>query len=335
MQAFHNQQAAASFRPLTMLVLASATAAALSAAPVAQAGGFPEHAVTLVVGYSPGGGVDAVARILSKSLSSALGQPVVIENRPGAGASIAAYDVARAAPDGYTLEVGDAALVTSPRLLKDIHYDVKRDFKVVSILTSSPLVLSVNTGSLAKTVNDLSTLAASSPRGYSFSSAGIGSTPHLAGELLKLKAGANFTHVPYRSSGPAMTDLVAGQLDFSFSTIAAALPFIRDNRLRAVATSGLKRSPQFPDVPTVAESYPGFDIEFFTVLVAPAKTPPEVLAKLNDAVRSAWASPEAKAALDKIGETAAAMPQADSTVFLHNQEKKFGDLIAGANIKVE
>ncbi|HTJ99525.1 MAG TPA: tripartite tricarboxylate transporter substrate binding protein [Bordetella sp.] len=306
------------------------------AAGSAAAASYPDHQITLVVPYAPGGGVDSVGRILSRGLSKELNQSVVVENRPGAGATVGAGYVKRAAADGYTMMVVDPALIINPSLMANLPYDALRDFTAVSMLTVSPLMLSVTNSLPAKSVADLQGLAKSGTQGLSFASAGIGTTPHMAGELFKLKTQGNFTHVPYKGSGPAMTDLISGQVQFSFSTIAAASPFVTTGKIRALATTGDKRSPDWPQLPTVAETLPGFKVLFWTGLFVPSQTPPDVVRKLNEAVTKVWQSSEAQDALKKIGETPAPpMTSPQSQEFVQSESKMWATVVKDANIKLD
>jgi tripartite-type tricarboxylate transporter receptor subunit TctC len=324
-----------SARRFSLIAIAASVAFGLLGLKQAAASTYPAHPITLVVAYAPGGGVDTVARFLALELGRILKQSVIIENRPGAVGTIGASAVARAAPDGYTLFVGDVALVTAPYLLKKMPYDLAKDFDPISPLTVAPLVLTVPPGSPVKNLAQLNALGKKSAGGLTFASAGTGSTPHLAGELLRIRSKSEYIHVPYKGSGPAMTDLVAGRLDFAFSTIAAARPFITQGKLRVLATTGTRRSAEFPDVPTVAETLPGFKVLFWTGLLAPAKTPPEVLEKLNDAVRQALATETLKEALKKTGESPNYLSVKQSKAFFAEEGRRWGAIISDAKIQAE
>jgi tripartite-type tricarboxylate transporter receptor subunit TctC len=220
--------------------------------------------------------------------------------------------------------------------MASLPYDANRDFQPVALLTLSPLILTATNSLPVKSVADLEAMAKNGGQGLSFASAGIGTTPHMAGELFKLKTRGNFMHVPYKGSGPAMTDLISGQVQFSFSTVAAASPFINGGKIRALATTGAERSADFPNLPTVAETVPGFKVLFWTGLFVPAKTPPEVVQKLNDAVAKVWATAEAKDALKKIGEYAAPpMSVAQSKEFVVSESKMWAAVVKDAQIKVD
>jgi tripartite-type tricarboxylate transporter receptor subunit TctC len=322
-------------RRFSLLVMAATATCGLLGANNAVASGYPERPITLVVSYAPGGGVDTVARLLGRELSAILKQTVVIENRPGAAGTIGASYVARANPDGYTLLVGDVALVTAPHLMKKVGYNLEKDFAPISALSYAPLVLTVPQGSSINSLPQLTALAKKSSSGLTFSSAGNGSTPHLSGELLKVKTHTNLIHVPYKGSGPAMTDLIGGRLDFAFSTIAAARSFITQGKLNVLATTGTERPAEFANVPTVAESVPGFKVIFWTGLLAPTKTPPEILGKLNDAVRQALASEKIVEALKSSGESPSYLPLKQAKTFFTEEYQRWGGIIADAKISLD
>jgi tripartite-type tricarboxylate transporter receptor subunit TctC len=322
-------------RRCSLIAIASSAAFGLLGFNHAAASTYPDHPITLVVAYAPGGGVDIVSRHLGRELGRILNQTVIIDNRPGAAGIIGASTVARSAPDGYTLFVGDVALVTAPHLMKKVPYSLSKDFEPITPLTVAPLVLTVPVNSPVKNLAQLDAFGKKSGNGLTFSSAGIGSTPHLAGELLKIKSKSEYTHVPYKGSGPAMTDLVAGRLDFAFSTIAAARPFITQGKLRVLATTGTERSAEFPDSPTVAETIPGFKVLFWTGLLAPAKTPPEILEKLNNAVRQALSTEAIKEALKKTGESTNYLPVKQSKAFFAEESHRWESIISDAKIQAE
>jgi tripartite-type tricarboxylate transporter receptor subunit TctC len=308
---------------------------ALSAG-AAAASDFPSKTITIVVPYAPGGGVDTVGRLLALELQKQLKQTVLVDNRGGGGSGIGASYVARAQPDGYTLLVGDPALLTNSKLLPGFPVKTEVDLQPVSMLTASPLVLSVPPSSPAKSAADLVAQSKKSSGGLSFSSAGVGSTPHLAGELLKFMTKGNFTHVPYKGSGPAMADLVGGRIDFAFATQAASMAMVKGGKLRPLATTGTERqASEFPDLPTLSESLPRFRVVFWTGLFAPAGTPPDVVKKLDEAVRASWQSANVQAALRSAGDRAAYIPSDKAAAFLKAENEGFGNLIRDAKIQSE
>jgi len=306
---------------------------ALAASASAQAA-YPERPIALVVAYAPGGGTDTAARLLARGLQRVLNQSVIVENKPGAGGTIGAGHVMRAAPDGYTFLFADPAFVINTGLMANAGYDVK-DFLPVSTITRSPLVLSVHMDVPVQTLPELIATAFKKSGGLSYSSAGIGTTPHMAGEMLKFYTKAPFTHIPFKGSGPAMSNLVAGQLDFSFSTIPPAKSFIQAKKIRAIATTGPERSRDFPDVPTIGETIPGFNVQFWTGLFAPANTPPDIIRTVNEAVRKTLSDPEIKAAIEKSGDTPAYLPTEQVAQFVREEQDRWGSLIKEAGIKAE
>jgi len=305
---------------------------AYAAAAAAQLPDYPLKPVRVVVPYAPGGAVDFVARQLAQHLGEGMAQSVVVDNRPGAGAIIGIENVAKSPPDGYTLLVVDPALVINPSLKAKVPYSLK-DLQPVSLLTASPLVLTVTAGLPVKDMGGLIAYAKSHPGKVNFASAGIGTTPHMAGELLRLRSGADLTHVPYKGSGPAMADLVAGEVQMAFSTITAALPFIKDARIRALATTGSKRSPVFPDLPTVAEAgAPNFEVIFWTTLFVPAGTPPAVLARVHAETLKALQNPDMRAAMARVSETPSGSTMESAADFVKAEYLKWSQAVKEGNI---
>src|SRR4051812_13918922 len=274
-------------------------ALATSAAPAQN---YPSKPVRLVLPYAPGGIIDYVGRTLAQHLGETIGQPVVAENRPGAGGIAGTDMVARSAPDGYTLVIMDPAIVINPTLQPTIPYDLFKQLVTVSIVSSSPEVLVVAPQLPVKSVQDLIAYGKANPGKLNFASAGIGTTPHLAGELFKQRTGIDATHVPYRSIGQSYPDMMANKIQFAFSSIAGALPFTKDDRVRPIATTGLKRSAVYPDQPTVEEAgLKGFEVDLWLGIFAPAGLPADVLARLNGALITTLQNPEVKTALAKVG----------------------------------
>jgi tripartite-type tricarboxylate transporter receptor subunit TctC len=280
-----------------------AAVAALCAAAAAVAQDYPARPVTLIVPYAAGGGNDLMARAMADRMGAALGQQIVIENRGGAGGSVATRQVARAAADGYTLGLGGTGtLAVDPTLYPNVGYDPRRDFAPVGLIATSAMVLLVNPQVPATTLKDFIALARSEPGRINFASAGSGSGMHLGTELLAYMAGITMVHVPYRGSGPALTDLIGGHVAVYLSSLAPALGLVRDGKVRALAVTGLARSKALPDVPTVAEAaLPGFEAVLHYGIVAPAGTPRAVVDRLNAAMRAALSSPDVLARLDTDG----------------------------------
>jgi tripartite-type tricarboxylate transporter receptor subunit TctC len=260
--------------------------AALTAPPALAA--FPDKPLRVIVPFAPGGGTDAITRSLGIGLSEALGQPVIVDNKPGAGTIIGTDAVAKSAPDGYTLVMATFAHAVNPALQPKLPYDTDKAFAPIALIGVSPNVLVVRADRPYKTVAELVAAAKAKPGSLTFASQGNGTSAHLAGELFKSLAKVNITHVPYRGAGPAMTDLLGGQVDMMFATAAAARPFVSAGKMRALAVTTAHRSPAYADVPTLAESgVPGYAAESWYGLYAAAGTPKDVIARLNDAVRRA------------------------------------------------
>lgn len=269
------------------LALFSCLALSAAAAPPVLAQPFPAKPVRLVVPYPPGGPTDIVARVVGQKLSDRLGQPLVVENRPGAGGNIGAEAVARAAPDGYTLLVATTAHAINMTLFRKPGYDTRKDFAPVSLLTRGPLVLVTAPATPAANVAELIAMARARPGQLTFASSGNGQSTHLAAELFNSMAGVRMTHVPYKGSAPALTDVMGGQATVMFDTMLSAMPFVRDGRLRALAVTGAQRSPAAPDTPTIAQSgLPGYEATAWNALLAPAGTPPAVLETVGTALKA-------------------------------------------------
>jgi tripartite-type tricarboxylate transporter receptor subunit TctC len=251
-----------------------------AAAALAQA--YPVKPVRIVVPYAAGGPYDDIARTLGQRLTEIWGQPVLVENRGGAGGNIGAEVVAKAAPDGYTTLLGNAGPITvNPTLFKKLPYDPQRDLAAVGMINASRMVLSVHPSLPAKNVKELAALAKASPGKLTFASSGVGNLQHLGMELLQIQAGVKMNHIPYKGAAPAFVDLISGQVDSMFANIVGTMPHVRTGRVRAIAVSSAARSPLLPDVPSVGEAFKGFDIPTWSGIFAPAGTPRDILLKLN------------------------------------------------------
>ncbi|MBY4896932.1 tripartite tricarboxylate transporter substrate binding protein [Cupriavidus sp. AU9028] len=264
---------------------------------------FPSKPIMMVVTYPPGGPTDAMARTLAASLKNSLGQPVVVENRAGAGGNIGAEVVARAEPDGYTLMFGTSApLAINVSLYRKINYDPVKSFAPVIQIGHLPNVLVVNPSVPARNVAELIAYGKANPGKLTYASSGNGASSHLAGVLFNNLAGTDFRHIPYKGTGPALNDLLGGQVSMTFTDVLTALPFIKSGKVRALGVTTTERSQALPDVPTVAEQgVPGFDVSVFFGVVAPAGTPREVVAKLNGAFADALKQPEVRKTLQGQG----------------------------------
>jgi tripartite-type tricarboxylate transporter receptor subunit TctC len=314
------------------LLLGPALLAATATTAPAQS--FPTKPIRLVLPYSPGGIIDYVGRQVAQHLGDAIGQPVVAENRPGAGGISGTDTVARSAPDGYTLVLMDPAIVINPTLQPSMPYDLFKQLQTVSIISTSPEVVVVAPQLPVKTMAELVAYGKANPGKMNFASAGIGTTPHLAGELFMQRTGVVATHVPYRSIGASYPDMMANKIQFAFSSIAGALPFTSDNRVRPIATTGLKRTPVYKDLPTVDEAgLKGFEVDLWLGIFGPTGMPADVVNKLNSELVKILKKPDLIEALAKVGvEPNGTSPQ-DGEKFLKTEYEKWKKVIADGNIK--
>ena len=302
----------------------------------AKAQVWPLRLVRIVVPYAPGGGTDAFARILAAGLSKLVGYQIVVENKSGGSTNIGTEDVARADPDGYTILFGSPALATNRFLFTALGYDALKDFSPVSLMATFPDVMTVPNSSPAKTVAEFIAYAKSNGGRTTFTSSGVGSSPHLAGELFKRRAGIEMTHIPYRGSGPAATDTIAGRVDVFFDTFAAALPLVRGGQLRGLAVTSAKRSTAAPELPTIAEAaLPGFDVSGWYALYAPSKTPPEIIRKLNADVATVLNDPEFHGKLEQLGVIVVGSTPQQLGQHFQAELDLWEPVIKAANIKVE
>ncbi|HMS04206.1 MAG TPA: tripartite tricarboxylate transporter substrate binding protein [Burkholderiaceae bacterium] len=265
-------------------------------------GGYPDKPIRLVIAFPPGGPTDLVARVLAQKLGEQMGQSVVVDNKPGANGNIAAEFVVKAPADGYTLFYNTSAIALSPALYKKLAYDPAADLAPVMLCAVIPLVLSVHPSVPAQTVQEFVAYLKANPGKLSYGSAGNGNITHLGAHMFLQANGLSAQHVPYKGSAPALTDLVAGQTQFTTDTLNSSLPFIRDKRLRALAVTGANRSALLPDVPTLAETVmPGFEVGAWQGLTVPAKTPPEIVRRLHAELGKALAAPDVRAKLAQQG----------------------------------
>jgi tripartite-type tricarboxylate transporter receptor subunit TctC len=312
------------------------SAVLVAAATVGQAQTYPSKPIRIILPYVPGGIIDTAGRNLALRLSESLGQSVVAENRPGAGGMVGADVAARATPDGYTILLTDPALVSNPTLQTDVPYDLFKGLQAVSIVGSSPAVIVSSLTLPVTTFAEFIAYAKANPGKLNFASAGIGTAPHLAGEMIKLQTGIEMTHVPYRGIGAAYPDVMSGKVQLAFSSIAGAVPFTADNRVRPIATTGSARSPVYPNVATVAESgLPGFDVDLWIGIYAPAGMSPAVLAKLNGELNKVLQHPEVKAAFAKIGISPRGTSPDEGAAFTRAEYEKWKKVIVEGKIKPE
>jgi tripartite-type tricarboxylate transporter receptor subunit TctC len=320
-----------------MRVILRAMVSALFAVMLANAASaetYPTRPIRLILPYSPGGIVDFVGRELAQHLGAEIGQTIVPENRPGAGAVVGTDVVIRSAPDGYTLLLVDPALVINQTLLDPPPYDVFKDLEAVSVVSSAPNVVIVSKAMDITTPAQLVAYGKANPGKLNYASPGVGTTGHLGAEMFKQRAGIDATHVPYKSSGGAFPDIIDNKVQFTFASIASALPFTNDNRVVPIAVAGDKRSPVYPNVPTLEEQgYENFAVDTWLTLFAPAGLPGDIRDKLNASVKAALAKPELKAALARIGvEPRGTSPQ-EAAAFVKAEHDKWKDIIAKANIR--
>jgi len=324
-------------RRTALAALAAAVLAAAAPAAHAQAQPWPSKPVRIVVPYPPGGPTDIVARLVGQRLSERLKQPFVIENRAGAGGNLGAEAAAKSPADGYTLLLGTTAHAINPSLFKSLGYDIRKDFVPIALLTSIPLVLVVPAGSPVATVADVVALAKSKGGGLPYASSGNGQSTHLAAELFASMAGAPMTHVPYKGSAPALTDLAGGQVALMFDTMLSAMPQVKAGRLKAIAVTSAVRAPSAPELPTVAEAagLAGYEATAWNALFAPAGTPPEVSAALAAAVAEVLAEPETRQRFAADGAIAGSGTPAALGAFLGREIDKWRGVVQRANVKVD
>ena len=322
-------------RRTLLLLCCSALIAPLLAAP-ALAQSYPDKPIRLVIPFPPGGGTDIAARLVGEKLGTALKQSVIPENKPGANGVIASEFVARAAPDGYTLLVATGSShAFAPALGVKLPFDPVKDFMPIALIGQFPTVLVVNPAVPAKTMRELVDYAKQNPGKLNYGSAGNGSTNHFLGELVKQAAGIDMLHVPYKGSGPAAQDLLAGQIQVMVDSVAAAKGNIEAGKLRALGVTTPQRVAQLPDVPSLKEA--GFDIEYagWVVVMAPAGTPAEVLAKLNGAINGVMADPAVVERYNKQGIVIRTMSLAELPVYLRNDKERWAQVAAKAALKAE
>ena len=320
----------------TVLRFIIALAFALGAI-TAQAADYPARPITLVVPYAAGGGNDVIARIVAEKMAASLGQSIVIENRGGAGGTIATRQVAKSEPDGYTLLIATSSLAINPSLYPNVGYDPRKDFSPIGLIASSANVVMVNNTVQARSIAELIALAKQKPGDLNFASTGTGSSVHLAAELFAGMAGIKINHVPYKGSGPALNDLVGGHVTMMFGTMASSAGLVKDGaKVRALAVTGLKRSALFPDLPTVAESgLPGYESVLHYCIVAAAGTPRPIVVKLNAALNAALASEDVKQRLAVEGAEALPVGPDEYAADIAAEETKWSEIIRRSGMKAE
>jgi len=309
---------------------------ALAASLPAHAQNFPDRPVHLIIPYGPGGIVDFAGRVLAAKIGEALGQTVVPENKPGAGGIVGVDYVAHATPDGYSMALMDPGIVANPTLQKTMPYDIFKDLVTLSVVSSSPEVLVVAPQLGIKTYAELVAYGKANPGKLNYASAGVGTTPHLAAEMWKLRTGIDAVHVPYKGIGASYTDMMSNKVQMAFSSIAGALPFTGDGRVIPLATTGTTRSAVYPDLPTVAEAgLPGYTVDLWLSLYGTAGTPPEVLAKLNSAINKALQDGELKTSFAKFGLTPRGTSLAEGATFTKDEYLKWKKVIEDGHITLD
>jgi tripartite-type tricarboxylate transporter receptor subunit TctC len=311
--------------------------AALCSGQSARAAEYPTRPVTLIVAFTPGGPSDVLARVLGKRLEQLLGQPFVIENRPGAGGNIAAELAARTAPDGHTLLMGNnSILATNASLYRKVGFDPERDFAPISLIGSQTNILVVNPALPVRSMDELIALARQKPGQLNFASSGYGAAAHLSGELFKAQARIDIVHVAYKGAAPALQDVIAGHVQMMFATAASVVGHIRDGLVRPLAVTTLKRSPVLPDVPTIDElGIRGFDATTWHGLVAPSGTPAEIIAALHRATTAALADPDVRRALGDLGVDIVGSSPAEFAAYIKSEIPKWSAVVKAAGARLE
>ena len=298
---------------------------------------YPDRPIRLVVAQTPGGSTDTVARVMARALTVPLGQQVIVDNRAGGGGNIGAELVAKAAPDGYTLILGTSSTFgVNPSLYPNLPYDAVKDFAPIIFVSVVPNVLVVPPMVPAHSVQELVSLAKAKPGSLNFASSGSGGGPHLAAELFKSQAGIDIVHIPYKGTGPAIADLLSGQVQMSFTTVVSVLPHIKSGKLRALAVTSPRRVQALPDIPTVAEAkYPGVNATSWNGMLAPAKTPAAIIARLNTEANKILSSPQMRENLLNQGAEPMGGTPAEFGAYVKNEVNKWGKVIKAAGIKPE
>jgi len=315
--------------------LAAGAAALPAVSRMANAQSYPTRPVRIVVGFAAGGSTDIGARLIGQWLQERLGQSFVIENRPGAGTNIATESVVRAPPDGYTLVMVGPSSAVNATLYDKLNFVFLRDIAPVASLIRQPQIMLANPSVAAKTVPELIAYAKANPGKITMASAGVGSAGHLIGEFFKMTAGVDLVHVPYRGAGPALTDLLGGQVMMSFAGIAGSIEYIRTGKLRALAVTTATRSEALPDVPTVSEFVPGFEAGDWLGVGAPRNTPAEIINQLNKEIAAALVDPKIKARFADLGGTTYSLTPAEFGRLIADETEKWAKVIRAANIKPE
>lgn len=316
--------------------LAAAAAAFIVMTADAGAQSWPTKTIHMVVPFPAGGSADTLARLLGQKISPDLGQPIIIDNKPGAGGNIGTEFAAKAPADGYTILMTPSSFASQPSLYSKLDWDPVRDFTPVALIATTPNILVVGTSVPAHSVKELIALAKSEPGKLSYGSGGVGATNHLAGELFKRMTGTQIVHVPYRGNPLAVIDVMSGQVTMMFDFMITSLPHVKAGKLRALAVTGARRSPQVPDLPTVAEAgVPGYEASTWFAVMAPAGTAPAIVATLNQRLNAALKLPDVRARLDQLGAEPLGGSPEDAARLLKSEIGKWADVIKAAHIQIE
>lgn len=301
----------------------------------AQAAGYPDRPIRLLVGYGAGGGTDLIARLAAMHLSQELGQPVIVENKPGAGGNLATDQTARAAPDGYTLMLAANTVTINPHMYRNLTTDIERDLRGVGVIATSPIVLVAGPGSPFNTLDELLAYAKSNPGKVSYGTPGIGAPQHLAVELLMHMTGTRMTHVPYKGSSQSLSDLLAGHISLVSAAINSAQPYIESGKLRGLAVADAHRVASLADLPAIAEKVPGYEVRIWYGLMAPARTPDEVVLRVNQALAAASKHPDMQSRMQDLGYELALNTPSAMDREIHDDVKKWGEVIKAAGLQAE
>jgi tripartite-type tricarboxylate transporter receptor subunit TctC len=323
-------------RSCRAIVVALAAMASAGAMQAVEAQPWPNKPVRIVVPFAPGGATDIIGRLVAQKLGDRLGQPVVIENKPGAGTTIGNAAVAKATPDGYTLLFAPTPFVITQALYPGLPYDAAKEFAPIALLAVSPFILVVNDALPARNVSELVALARAKPGTLTFCSAGSGSVPHLAGELFKLNAKVDIVHVPYKGGGPAITDLIGGQVNMMFATPIEVMQNVQSGKLRVLATTASRRLPALPNVPTMQESgVPEFDVYAFFGVLAPAGTPKDIIDRLATDLERVMADPDVVRRFAEQSAEPRVLGPAAFTAFLQSERTKWADVVKRSGAKLD
>ncbi|WP_048441642.1 tripartite tricarboxylate transporter substrate binding protein [Caenimonas sp. SL110] len=323
-------------RKFASRLLASVVATATVFATGAMAQAYPNKPIRMIVPYAAGGPTDVLARVMAQKLTESVGQNVIVENKPGANGIPGTDAIAKATPDGYTIGLSTIGpLAVNPSLIANVPYDPLKDFAPIMLLARSYSMLAVHPSVPANNMRELVALAKANPGKYSYATGGVGTTQHLSGELLSNVAGIKMLHVPYKGEGAAQSDLLGGQVHMMFTSTIIANTHVKAGKLRAIAVASAQRLPSIPDVPAIAETYPGFEVTAWFGMVAPAGTPEPIVRRLNDAFQAVLKNPEVVKKLEDLGALPAGGPPSDLMALIRSELPKWRDVIRKADIKAE